>query len=402
MKKTLVALAAVSAVSAFAQVTMTGVMDAGYQSGKEYGADAKTVVQNGSRTTAIKFISVEDLGGGLKAKFQFEADPAITAAAGNNNNTPYAVPAAGLTANGTAQVTASKNQAAAQSGLVGAGYNYVMLESATLGSIEFGTINTNTLAAQGLGAQKFGTAIGSGYKKIWADLTRYENAWSYKTPVFNGFSATYLYGVGNDSQYGSTTTIILRRPTVNELGLNFDQGPVSVKAAILTSTTSANEAAVSSTAAAASNVKTSYNTLAATYDFGVAKVGWGYQTTKSNAGLDTSLLDHSANLKATMYTVTAPVGAVTLLANIGSRTTNNNGGASAVQTALNGQKSTFTGLGAHYNFSKNTYAYYLYERATMSDVDMTAVVANGAVFATNAAATDRTRNVTAIGISTAF
>jgi predicted porin len=399
MKKTLVALAAVSAVSAFAQVTMTGVMDAGYQSGKEYGQDAKTVVQNGSRTTAIKFIGVEDLGGGIKAKFQFEADPAITAANGNLNNVTYTTTNGTTipTANGTAQVT---NNATAQSGLVGAGYNYVMLESAALGSIEFGTINTNTLATQGLGAQKFGTAIGSGYKKIWAELTRFENSWSYKTPVFNGFSASYLNGIGNDSQYGSTSTVTLRRPTVNELGLNYDQGPVSVKAAMLTSTTSANEAAVSSTAAAASNVRTSYNTLAATYDFGVAKVAYGYQTTKDNAGLDTSNLDHSKSLKAQMYTVTAPVGNLLFLANIGSRTSNNMGSTSAKQTALNGQKSTFTGLGAHYNFSKNTYAYYLYERATMSDTDMTAVVINGA--AGSNTTSDRTRNVTAIGISTAF
>jgi predicted porin len=76
------------------------------------------------------------------------------------------------------------------------------------------------------------------------------------------------------------------------------------------------------------------------------------------------------------------------------------GSTSAKQTALNGQKSTFTGLGAHYNFSKNTYAYYLYERATMSDSDMTAVVINGA--AGSNTTSDRTRNVTAIGISTAF
>jgi len=101
-----------------------------------------------------------------------------------------------------------------------------------------------------------------------------------------------------------------------------------------------------------------------------------------------------------MYTVTAPVGAVTLLANLGSRTTNNQGGIAALQTALNGQKSTFTGLGAHYNFSKNTYAYYLYERATMSDSDMTAVVISGTTGSNTTS--DRTRNVTAIGISSAF
>jgi len=401
-------LATLASVSAFAQssVTMTGIMDAGYQSGKEFGADAKTVVQNGSRTTAIKFIGVEDLGGGLKAKFQFESDPAITAMNGNNNNVTYTATtnAAAVTAgnpvaaNAVAQTT---NNSTAQSGLIGAGYNYVMLESATLGSIEFGTINTNTLATQGLGAQKFGTAIGSGYKKIWAELTRYENSWAYKSPVFRGFSGSYLSGIGNDSQYGSTSTVVLRRPTVNELGLNYDQGPISAKLSMLTSTTSANEIAATTTTGAASNVKTAYNTLAATYDFGTAKVGYGYQTVKSNTGADTTTtLDHGINQKASMYTVTAPVGAVLLLANIGSRTTNNSGSTAAVQTALNGQKSTFTGLGAHYNFSKNTYAYYMYERATMSDQAMTTVVINGA--AGSNTTSDRTRNVTAIGISSAF
>ena len=404
MKKTLVAIAALASVSAFAQssVVITGVMDAGYQSGKEYGQDAKTVVQNGSRTTAFKVIGVEDLGAGLKAKFQIEVDPAITAANGNVNNvtntttntqsagTPY-------TANGTAQTT---NNATAQSGLVGAGYNYVAIESATLGQFEFGTINTMTLDAQGLGAQKFGTAIGSGYKKIWAELTRYENSYKYTSPTINGFKGSYLVGVGNDSQYGTTSTVFLRRSAVNELGLAYDNGPVAVKYALINSTSSANEAAVTSTAAAASNVKTTYNTLAATYDFGVAKVGYGYQTSKNNAGLDTSNLDHSLSLKAQMYTVTAPVGNLLFLANLGSRTSNNMGSTSAKQTALNGQKSTFTGLGAHYNFSKNTYAYYLYERATMSDADMTAVIINGAVGSNSTS--DRTRNVTAIGISTAF
>lgn len=377
-------------------------MDAGYQSGKEYGQEAKTVVQNASRTTAIKFIGAEDLGGGINAKFQFEVQPAITAANGNLNNVTNSTTntqAGGtpFTANGTAQTT---NNATAQSGLVGNGYNYVMLESTTLGSIEFGTINTNTLATHGLGAQKFGTGIGSGYNKIWANPTRFENSWSYKSPVFNGFSASYLNGVGNDSQYGTTSTVTLRRPTVDELGLNYNQGPVAVKFSILTSTTSSNEAAVSATAAAASNVKTTYNTLAATYDFGVARVGYGYQTTKDDAGLDSSSLDHSKSLKAQMYTVTAPVGNFLLLANLGSRTSNNMGSTSAKQAALNGKKSTFTGLGAHYNFSKNTYAYYLYERATMSDADMTAIVINGA--AGSNSTSDRTRNVSAIGISTAF
>jgi len=385
-------------------VTITGIMDAGYQSGKEYGQDAKTVVQNGSRTTAFKVIGVEDLGAGLKAKFQIEVDPAITAANGNVNNvtnttTNTQTGGAPNTANGTAQTT---NNATAQSGLVGAGYNYVAIESATMGQFEFGTINTMTLDTQGLSAQKFGTAIGSGYKKIWAELTRYENSYKYTSPTFSGVKASYLVGVGNDSQYGTTSTVVLRRSAVNELGLAYDNGPVAVKYALINSTSSANEAAVTSTAANAANVKTTYNTLAASYDFGVAKVAYGYQTAKNNAGFDTAStpLDHSLSTKAQMYTVTAPVGNLLFLANLGSRTSNNMGSTSAKQLVLNGQKSTFTGLGAHYNFSKNTYAYYLYERATMSDADMTAVIINGA--AGSNTTSDRTRNVTAIGISSAF
>ena len=376
---------------------MTGIMDAGYQTGTEYGQSAKTVTQNGSRTTAIKFIGVEDLGGGLKAKFQFEADPAIAAADGNNNNALVA----NTTATAYANAAAQKNgQASAQSGLVGAGYNYVALESATFGQIEFGTINTNTLATQGESAQKFGTAIGSGYKKIYAGLTRYENSFKYTTPTFAGFNASFLNGVGNDSAYGSTTTVTLRRPEVKEIGLNYANGPLAVKYSNLTSTTSPNEAAASATAAAGSNVKTTYDTFAATYDFGIAKVGYGLQNAKSNAGLDTASNSHALDTKAQMLTATAPVGNWLFLANTGSRKSNNMGGTPTLQTALNGKKSTFTGLGAHYNFSKNTYAYLMYERATMNDADMTAVVINGA--AGDNSTSDRTRKVTAIGLSTAF
>ena len=373
-------------------------MDAGYQSGNEYGQRATTVVQNGSRTTAIKFIGVEDLGAGLKAKFQFEADPAITAANGNSNNA-YIKADARAYANGAAQ---SGNTASAQSGLVGAGYNYVALESATLGQIEFGTINTNALATQGLGAQKFGTAIGSGYKKIWAELTRYENALKYTTPTVAGFNASVLSGVGNNSAYGSTTTVTLRRPAVQELGLNYANGPVAVAYSHLESKTSGNEAVVSATAASASDVTTKYDTFAATYDFGVAKVGYGLQNAKNNAGFDTAgtPLSHALDTKAQMLTVTAPYGNWLFLANSGSRKTNTQGGAAAVQTALNGQKSTFTGLGAHYNFSKNTYAYVMYESAKMNDADMTAIVINGV--AGSNTTSDRTRTVTAIGLSTAF
>ena len=63
MKKTLVALAAVSAVSAFAQVSLTGVVDVGYYTAKN---DQNSQVnyaglnQNGVSTTAIFFKGAEE------------------------------------------------------------------------------------------------------------------------------------------------------------------------------------------------------------------------------------------------------------------------------------------------------------------------------------------------------
>jgi hypothetical protein len=123
------------------------------------------------------------------------------------------------------------------------------------------------------------------------------------------------------------------------------------------------------------------------------------QTAKNNAGFNTAAtpVDLSLNSKAQQFTVSAPSGAMLFMANIGNRVTNNTS-----VTALNGTKSTFTGLGAHYNFSKNSYAYLMYERATMNDVDLTAVVVNGAAATNTAGAYDRGRSVTAIGFSQAF
>jgi len=148
----------------------------------------------------------------------------------------------------------------------------------------------------------------------------------------------YLSGVGNDSQYGSTTTVTLRRPAVTEVGLNFDQGPVSVKYSNLSSTAASNDAAASTTTnITGASVKTTYNTFAASYDFGVAKVAYGYQTTKSDGGLDASGYSHAKDLKASMYTLSVPTGNVLLLANVGSRQTNNAGSAYERQLELNGK-----------------------------------------------------------------
>ena len=78
MKKTLIAMAALAATSAFAQssVSIVGFVDAGYKNTSSGIASNKKseIAINGTGTTAIHFRGVEDLGGGMKALFQAEID----------------------------------------------------------------------------------------------------------------------------------------------------------------------------------------------------------------------------------------------------------------------------------------------------------------------------------------
>jgi len=326
---------------------------------------------------------VEDLGSGMKAKFQFEADPSLVANDGNKFNTSGSGASDGtVAANGATQTTGT---ASAQSGLVGAGYSYIGLETKA-GEVQFGTINTQTLGAFGVASQMFGTAVGSGYKKgIYGGYTRYENSMAYFSPSFNGFNFRYQNAAGNNSQYGTTTGIVLRRPTINEVGLAYANGPVTVQFANLTSKGASADASTSA------DVTTKINTLGAKYDAKVAIIGFGMQNLKDDYSTVTET-------KAQNISVVVPYGAWRFGVNSASHKTN-----SSTYASLNGTKSTFVGWGVQYDLSKRTYVYLSQESATMADLNGKNVVINGANFNTsNALLTDNKRSITAVGISHAF
>ena len=255
MKKTLVAIAALASVSAFAQVTITGLMDAGPRISNIRGAAITQITANNSATSNITFLGKEDLGGGLTANLRWELDvnPAQTAAM--TQGTPASPDNANIANYG------------------GNGYSFVGLTSASAGTINFGTINTATLDANGIG-NPFGTAIGSGYKVVAIAATRYQQAFEYITPTMSGFSAKGLIAFKDDKQnLGATSSIPASagqqtnngRDSVQEFSLKYSQGPLNLIAANLRTTSyysaSQNGAACTAAPTAATTTTTGNNAL---------------------------------------------------------------------------------------------------------------------------------------------
>ena len=400
MKKTLVALAALAATGAFAQSTVSiqGIMDANVQSGKAYGQSYSLIGQSGARTTTIRFHGTEDMGKGLKANFRFEVQPSVIAGDGNGFNNTIAT-AAVVSANGTANAT---GQASAQSGLVGKGYSFVGV-SGGFGEVQFGTINTASLAAYLNGSGALGTGVGSAYGVVQGStgtntFTRFENSVAYMTPSFNGFSARFQTVLGNDSQYGGTTGVTLRRSGMQELGLSYAAGPLSVNFAQLEVKTSPNEATstAATSLAVGANVTTKTTTASVGYNMGVVRLGAAISNIKNDGGVTGTGLSGATETKSHLLTATMPMGASRLMVSIGERKTD----ASPV-TALEGQKTTFTGLAAEHDLSKRTFVYARYQTGKAGDANAASIVVNGA--AGSAGQLTNTKfNLLAVGVSHAF
>jgi predicted porin len=89
MKKSLIALAALAATTAFAQssVTISGTMDAGVMNQKfDNGTNVTNVSTGSNGASRLRFVGVEDIGNGTKANFWLEMQPSFqdgtTSAAG--------------------------------------------------------------------------------------------------------------------------------------------------------------------------------------------------------------------------------------------------------------------------------------------------------------------------------
>ena len=211
MKKTLVALAAFAAVSAYAQstVTISGVIKAGVAQTDYSGGGVFLNGMNGALVNKGRGLSVmdgssqfhirgsEDLGGGLKANFQIDT-----------------------------RFRTDESPAAAQAG----GNTWVGL-SGGFGSVQLGKLDTH----YGMGADKHGahaTSLQSSSIGLLAyvngaaiaNASRSSNVIRYTSPAFSGFTGQVNYSTAPFGSEGGMGGV--GRGQAAHAQLNYSQGPI--------------------------------------------------------------------------------------------------------------------------------------------------------------------------------
>ena len=394
MKKTLVALAALSAVSAFAQSTVTidGFMDRGYLalSNSNSTKNFKSVASN-SGTTTLGFKYYEELGGGLKIGGQLNTDWADIGGA-----------------------TQGSGLALAQTSGFANSQSFASISSAAIGTLNLGTPNNETLVNNtAIASPEFSTGVGSAYSSVFstangfgtgtsgyggtvyeqasvtaaanvgARAIRISNTIQYKTPVINGFQFTYGLTPQNNnltaaSGYGNTVG-------VTEYALRYTNGPVDamyssikydigsngISQIILTAPTSSTTATIA-TAKSSTTGDNTQNMLGVKYQV--------LPSLKLNVGIG-SFSSSSGTYQGSSrgYGGTYTMGAVDILAQI-------------VQVndtyATTDTDRKLTGLGVNYNLSKTSKAYIRYDSINYG-TNVTAISGS-------------TQKRTAVGISKSF
>ena len=357
MKKSLLALAAMGAFAGAAHaqssVTVYGIADVGYNNtttdstttaGVKTSVNVNTTGKYSNYTSSrLGVRGVEDLGGGLRAQFNFE----YGAVADNS------VAATGTTITSGTDNAAPLTLRQFNVGLAGA-----------FGSLTLGRQTPAVEAAWGAGdvgaannfigrAYTFGPTImttGTTYLATKSNNSRSDRLISYATPTMSGFGATVQYGQGENQAYTTND-----KETEIGAGLSYSAGPAQVVLGY---------SAIKRTLASVDTVdgQLTQMVLGANYDFKVAKVfvTASKGTNKTAAGVTKNERD--------IYElgVSVPVGALVL--NASALT----GGYTPLDGATKGN-ATGMQLGALYNLSKRTMAYGVYGQDKISGLATTAV-----------------------------
>jgi len=334
MKKTLVALAAISAITgAMANATIYGNIDQAYTKSRTTVAGTQTksttVMQSYQMgSSQVGFKGEEDLGGGLKASYLHEMGVGT-----ETNGSVFTRQAFVGLSGGFGDVRIGKQYSASFLNLISAdpfgatgGSGALYVGNLLLGNQ--GTSGDNPLR-QDDGIQydlpTFIPGVKIGLSKVTAGADT-GNGSGAKTGDSTGYAISYASGPLN---VGMTSDSI-KSQSIGLIKGSAASGSVATGALVTT-------AAVAGVTAAA-NSTTKLTTFAAGYDLGMAKITYH----------DGKIMNNGRGVKTNMTGIAVPMGAATLMYTSGTGTANTLGG----DTALKG-----TQFGGNYALSKRTIAY---------------------------------------------
>ena len=319
------ALAATSAAHAQTAIVLYGIADGGFRMDHTAIGTLKSMESGGEAQSRWGIRGSEDLGGGLKAIFNFEQDFDI----GDNSVDQGAVTA--TTPSSPVNGVAGSSRLFGRRAIVG-------LNSTTWGEFRFGRDTTPSYNVW-VPADAFGNGTTGRANNIQVgNQTRFDNAMSYDTPIFAGFQGKAMVRLG-ESTTNNLTTATKGGGFADSFGITYAQGPIYAGVGYNYVKTSVDQGP---TTATLNNPVKSYDAAAA-YDFGFMRIGAIFFHTKS-----TSVLAQSYDLS-----ISVPVNAwrfMFAVARIDNKFTANN--------SLNHlNDANFVAVGASYALSKRTDIY---------------------------------------------
>ncbi len=412
MKKSLVALAALAATTAFAQssVELYGLVDIAYGNHKTTSRDGSVFIKSSGvmdgahAGNRIGFRGTEDLGGGLKANFVVEQGISPT------NGALFGV--RGATAGHQYDGFSSAGSAAAASGTAGAysqGTNRQSFVGLTggMGTVRIGYQYTNLYEVSTLMGFSAGSEGMPGADKAHTHGnaavggTR-ANGITYISPNMNGFTAQLqMGGFAGREEVESNAAITASGLSVDKnkrtgIMIKYANGPLtlayantkgamttSALATTVTTRTNVYGALISAPSTAITNTaerNAKIDQLGGSYTMGAAKVGFTYNKgNNGGAATSTDITDY----KSQQISGTYAFGNVVPFLSTGSAKSTNR------TTAALSEDYKLTQYGVRYNMSKRTVAYA-----------MVGTTKNNAVAAATTAGHKDTK--TAFGISHSF
>lgn len=321
MKKKLLAasIATLFASAAHAQTTVTlyGIADGDFRVDHTTIGTLKSVGSGGESGTRWGLRGIEDLGGGLKASFNFEqgfdlSDNAVT----QGNITPTTP---------TSPVSSTGSRLFSRTATVG-------LSSTTFGEGRFGRAYTPFYVLWTAVDPMGGGLVGGAQNFAVGNVTRFDNAIYYDTPKIYGFQATSAYRVGESTTDSVAAGATKQGGNAYNVGLTYAGGPVYAAYSYLSSKN------------AIDNNTTRTQFAGAVYDLKFLKLHGLFFTTHN---------DTTVALRAYALGVTVPVQSFAFFGQVGridNRYNTNN-------SQLFHDDAMFFGVGTNYSFSKRTDVY---------------------------------------------